>query len=75
MTAKDTPMIIKVLSAIIYIIVFIPVWLLRKLSNTGRFGSRFHQQASTWDLPTDLPVFGTSKSHTQSNETLATSLE
>jgi hypothetical protein len=71
MTAKDTPMIIKTLSAIIYIIVFIPVWLLRKLSNTGRFGSRFHQQASTWDLP----VSGTSKSRTQSNETLATSLE
>jgi len=46
-------MALKVLCGIIYILIFIPVWLARKLTRLGRFESRFHNQDSTWDVPTD----------------------
>ncbi len=42
---------IKFLSFIAYIFIFIPIWGVRKLTGSGRFGSRFHKSRTAWNQP------------------------
>lgn len=41
----------KLLAAILYILIFIPLWAVRYAFDSSRFGSRFHNKESVWDVP------------------------
>lgn len=41
----------RLLSALVYLLVFLPIWLFRSLTGTSRFGRRIHATASAWDRP------------------------
>jgi hypothetical protein len=45
----------RLLSALVYLLVFLPIWLFRGLTGTSRFGRRIHATASAWDRPRTLP--------------------
>ena len=45
----------KFLSLLLYVVVFLPVWAVIRLTGATRFGRRFHQRASTWDRPVGAP--------------------
>ncbi|MCH9271756.1 MFS transporter [Pantoea ananatis] len=42
---------LQVFSISIYLVIFIPIWVLRKVTGFSRFGRRFHLQPSAWDRP------------------------
>ena len=39
----------RVISAIVYILVFLPIWFVRKVTGGSRFGRKFHRGPSAWD--------------------------
>lgn len=41
----------KIISAILYILIFIPLWAIRYAFGISRFGPRFHNKESVWDIP------------------------
>lgn len=48
----------RVISAIVYIIVFLPIWFVRKVTGGSRFGRQFHRAPTAWDrmiAPTHQP--------------------
>lgn len=34
----------------LYVVRYLPVWALRRLTGTGRYGPRAHRAESSWDL-------------------------
>lgn len=42
---------LRALSAAAYLILFLPVWAVRRAFGLSRFGRRFHRGRSAWDLP------------------------
>lgn len=44
----------RLLSALVYVFVFLPIWLFRNLTGTSRFGRRIHASPSAWDRPRQL---------------------
>lgn len=44
----------RLLSALVYLLVFLPIWLFRNLTGTSRFGRRLHASPSAWDRPRQL---------------------
>ena len=47
---------IKAFSAILYILVFVPIWCLRRTFGFSRFECAFHKGATAWDLPVGINV-------------------
>jgi hypothetical protein len=48
----------RLLSAIVYILVFLPIWLVRRATGASRFGRLLHRAPSAWDrtiAPASLP--------------------
>lgn len=41
---------LRVMTFLLYSLVFIPVWAWRRLTGGSRFGRRFHARNSTWDV-------------------------
>lgn len=41
----------SLLSALVYVFVFIPIWFVHKVTGTSRFERQFHHHASAWDRP------------------------
>lgn len=41
---------LKALSVVTYIIIFLPIWAVRRLTGKSRFGRSFHNGPSAWDL-------------------------
>ncbi len=39
----------KLLSAVLYILVLLPIWLMRKITGRSRFGRRLHLAPTSWD--------------------------
>ncbi len=44
-------MLLRIASFIIYLIVFVPVSIVRKVSQSSAYGQKAHQKSSAWDLP------------------------
>ncbi len=44
----------KIISAVLYIMVFIPVWFVRRAFGIGRYERVFHNGVTAWDLPIDI---------------------
>ncbi|MET8727182.1 hypothetical protein ABZV81_08345 [Streptomyces parvus] len=38
-------------ASVVFVAVFVPISLYRRLSGASRFGPRFHRGSSAWDLP------------------------
>lgn len=41
----------KLLALLFYMVFFLPVWAFVRLTGATRFGRRFHQRDSAWDVP------------------------
>lgn len=42
---------LRFICAIAYILIFLPIWALRRVTGGTRFGPRFHKGRSAWDRP------------------------
>jgi hypothetical protein len=42
---------VRILCAMAYVLLLLPLWGLRRATGGSRFGRRFHRGASAWDLP------------------------
>jgi len=55
---QDTPernLPLKLLALLFYMVFFLPVWAFVRLTEATRFGRRFHQRDSAWDVPVATP--------------------